>query len=726
MEELKVNNVTELKKQLESLISKYIKELNSTVSTHIEIYDSSEENNTAIDPEVKKFVEDNINIKEELNQQSINHINRLLSKEFINKYQETNSIVSGDGLLNYFNYINNENSKHLCFIRFSGFEGNAVTVFKNTPLYSFIKFFMDNVFEDLNGNKYNRLMVQNIRDYLSSKGREFMREVLKCISSDEKARGENDLFDEFNYISTLNYEGVSVSAKLLLINEEEMSKHINFYIRLEQPINFNQHRRIRKLLETSDKKTFLIGDHENIYGLGTLQNYEEIKEKPIFVIDFIGKLEYRINNILISREILKGHKIADTEDVRWHLHEQSILYIRYGTPNLRENKFSSTKLRDEIQKVFGIERDEKNLESMVKMVGCAARQRSGTTVVITKPNLAEEEIEELEYQAIRIKKTNLFNKNSVELEKIIDRITCIDGAIYLDLEGNCYAIGVILDGIAEKNQGDSSRGARYNSAIRYANKEKVKDNCIIVVVSEDGMIDIIPNSEKNEEEINQLINQVIDLVNKKEFTKALELTKEKASMDNMLAHVYLMEGYIYEKMNKREQSMEMYNKAIEQDDGLDTAYNNRGYIYISWKKYDEALKEFTKAIELNQNNAVFYYNRALMYGALKEYEKAIIDYTKAIELNQNDIDFYIGRADAYNDIQDYIKVLDDYERALSLEPNNLRVHKACGDVYRNSGNYKKAKEKYQIVIDLDQDSTEAKDAQRSLSELVDPKNENEL
>lgn len=35
-----------------------------------------------------------------------------------------------------------------------------------------------------------------------------------------------------------------------------------------------------------------------------------------------------------------------------------------------------------------------------------------------------------------------------------------------------------------------SRGARYNSALKYLNASKGKRKCLIVIISEDGMIDI--------------------------------------------------------------------------------------------------------------------------------------------------------------------------------------------------------------------------------------------
>jgi len=74
--------------------------------------------------------------------------------------------------------------------------------------------------------------------------------------------------------------------------------------------------------------------------------------------------------------------------------------------------------------------------------------------------------------------------------QIMKMITAIDGAVLIDPSSACHAIGVILDGLASK-KGTPSRGARYNSAIRYV--ETSEYPCMAIVVSADGSIDLVPD-----------------------------------------------------------------------------------------------------------------------------------------------------------------------------------------------------------------------------------------
>jgi hypothetical protein len=75
---------------------------------------------------------------------------------------------------------------------------------------------------------------------------------------------------------------------------------------------------------------------------------------------------------------------------------------------------------------------------------------------------------------------------------MVKKVTSIDGAVLLDRDANCHAIGVILDGVATE-KGDPSRGARYNSAIRYYEQFESPKALAILIVSEDGMINLLPD-----------------------------------------------------------------------------------------------------------------------------------------------------------------------------------------------------------------------------------------
>ena len=90
-------------------------------------------------------------------------------------------------------------------------------------------------------------------------------------------------------------------------------------------------------------------------------------------------------------------------------------------------------------------------------------------------------------------KVSLIQKDEQLNKSVLKQFASVDGAIFLDYNGNCYAFGVILDGVA-KYPGNNSRGSRYNSTKTFLEwirkKRNYKSAVLGVVKSEDGMVDL--------------------------------------------------------------------------------------------------------------------------------------------------------------------------------------------------------------------------------------------
>ena len=128
-------------------------------------------------------------------------------------------------------------------------------------------------------------------------------------------------------------------------------------------------------------------------------------------------------------------------------------------------------------------------KKILEIVEQAKRQSHGTTIIVTDHAASECE---------RLKKANRavgIQPVTVD-EKTILSLSAIDGAMIIDPQGICYAIGAILDG-ATVNEGTIARGARYNSAITYVDywssglaEEKIR--AVAIIVSSDDTVDVYP------------------------------------------------------------------------------------------------------------------------------------------------------------------------------------------------------------------------------------------
>jgi DNA integrity scanning protein DisA with diadenylate cyclase activity len=266
--------------------------------------------------------------------------------------------------------------------------------------------------------------------------------------------GLHGLFHACNTISSLRYEGAEGVGRMLIVRHEH--PNVEMTIAFSSPIPIRDYRAVRKLLEISSQENCLLSDSACIYGLGQTFGLYNYRREDLFEIDFTRHYTWDLKHA--------GHVL---------------MQVSYRQPQLPRMRIDERKFKSDVQRIFG-DVGSKATDKLWELTLEATEQKHGTMVVVSGE--AEIEAARLETQSIRIE--------PLELEpEIMRMVTAIDGAVLIDPHATCYAIGVILDGLASK-KGNPARGARYNSAIRYV---EGKEECLAIVVSEDGSIDLIPD-----------------------------------------------------------------------------------------------------------------------------------------------------------------------------------------------------------------------------------------
>lgn len=261
-----------------------------------------------------------------------------------------------------------------------------------------------------------------------------------------------EVFENLNKISELRYEGGETLGTIVFAPPNLLS--LNYDSVFLQPIPLDTHRLVRKVVEISDDKLCCIcqGD-KGIVGFGSLPDF---------------------GDTFVFRAVFTGH-------YRWALYVNDTLLMNcaFGVPSVPQPRLTEKVFFSNIQRILpGLTLNQG--EALWSAVSAAMDQRHGTMLVVS--DAASNEAQRLSSQAIAIEPIKLKSA-------LVARISGIDGAILVDRDCNCHAIGVILDGIAT-NEGDPSRGARYNSALRYI--RSCQSPAVCLVVSEDGYVNMVP------------------------------------------------------------------------------------------------------------------------------------------------------------------------------------------------------------------------------------------
>lgn len=260
------------------------------------------------------------------------------------------------------------------------------------------------------------------------------------------------VFEALNATSSLLYEGTMAAGEILFA--PPTATGIQMHVRLKKKVPLSRHKLTRKLVEmTGSGLACVCHDSDGVAGLG---RYEMPVGEPIFRVTFSGHY-------------------------RWELcyREQLLMQSAFGIPKLPTVRLSKQLFESNARRVFEDIRDDK-LELLWSIISAAMDQKHGTMIVFSEA--ASAEASRLASEAIVIEPVSL-------TPDLVRKLTGIDGALLADTHGVCHAIGVILDGLATP-AGDPSRGARYNSAIRYLSAAQAPTMCL--VVSEDGYVNIFP------------------------------------------------------------------------------------------------------------------------------------------------------------------------------------------------------------------------------------------
>jgi tetratricopeptide (TPR) repeat protein len=123
--------------------------------------------------------------------------------------------------------------------------------------------------------------------------------------------------------------------------------------------------------------------------------------------------------------------------------------------------------------------------------------------------------------------------------------------------------------------------------------------------------------------------EFFDSVNR--VDEALADYKKAVALDPYDHEAYNNMGILYGKAGQLDKAIELYTAAIKIDPRFAEAYSNRGLGYVLLGRHDEALEDLNKALALNQNMAEAYYNRGIVFFETGRKVPAIADFQKSCD-----------------------------------------------------------------------------------------------
>jgi hypothetical protein len=328
------------------------------------------------------------------------------------------------------------------------------------------------------------------------------------------------IFDLMARVAARTYEG-AVSQGLVAIADKKRCEK-DLAIKFKEPLDVHDDRAFRKLLEVTSEDYTLSCNAQHCFGLTTRRESDTVE--AFIEIEFGGTGKWAVS-------------YAGTPVMR----------VRDRLPSLPTPEVDQSRMISDFQRVFpDITADAAN--ALADAVTQCANQRHGALIVVTSDAAAE---------AVRLQRDGV-SIEPVRLEPVtFAQLTAIDGALICSPDGYCHAFGIILDGIATL-EGNRSRGARFNSAVRYVATRKTPT--MAIVISEDRGFDILPKLRQaiSARGIESHIAQLRGIVN----TKSLNRRQQSKLISWLEANQYFLSQEQCDEVNALIQTVdEIYEAA---------------------------------------------------------------------------------------------------------------------------------------------------------------------
>lgn len=306
--------------------------------------------------------------------------------------------------------------------------------------------------------------------------RKAAREFVQSISLLSGYDFPSELEIALDEVAAQPYEGRASAGGIVLAAEQ--NAHVDVVLEFVEPIPLSETRSLRKALEMTSPSHHLLCDGEKLRGLARVTPDYDPDEESLFCFEIVSR-------------------------GTWELRHQDVPLLRVSNtrPTLPQPRLDASRFRDTASRIFP-ECSAEQIDRLWNLTLTASEAEHGTMVVVHRR--AGEEASRLTPQSQRVVPAHL-------TPETLAAVTSIDGAVLVDTDGRCHAVGVILDGRAT-GTGDASRGARYNSAVRYHQAQS--NDSLVIIVSEDGMINLQPNLRRRvrREQVEQVVRLIEDQV----------------------------------------------------------------------------------------------------------------------------------------------------------------------------------------------------------------------
>ncbi len=160
-------------------------------------------------------------------------------------------------------------------------------------------------------------------------------------------------------------------------------------------------------------------------------------------------------------------------------------------------------------------------------------------------------------------------------------------------------------------------------------------------------------------------------------------------------------GLILLKLDRPQEALESYQKALESDNHFYEALVGKGNVLHILGKYQDALSAFDQAIEIRPEDYQVWYNRGILLTQyLNNNQEALKSFDKALQQKDDFYPAWFNKGLVLLELKSYNEALIAFDKAKSIQPNDPYIWANRGGALAELGKLQEACTSYKKAIEL--------------------------
>jgi predicted O-linked N-acetylglucosamine transferase (SPINDLY family) len=191
------------------------------------------------------------------------------------------------------------------------------------------------------------------------------------------------------------------------------------------------------------------------------------------------------------------------------------------------------------------------------------------------------------------------------------------------------------------------------------------------------------------------------------FEEAIESFDKAIQYKPDFAEAYYNKGVLLQSAKDDVAATSYFKKAISINPDYAEAYANLGNIWEQAEELDLALESYSKAIDINGNYSLAYFNRGNILQKINKYEEALSDYRKATEIDATLVPAFYNQGNLLREFKRFEEALISYDKAILFSPLAAELHCNKAICLHELKNYQAAIASFDTALALNPNFAEA-------------------